>query len=212
MSKIEQQSIADQLYHQIKRKILSGELKGGDPVLEEKIAQDFGVSRTPVREAIKRLESYGLIRMRPRSHAEVIQFEGQDEAHKLALVRLRIEALVAELLAGTASEADCQALDELVIACEDSLATRDVAEIFERDSALHLEMARRTGNQYLYEILERLDAKIQLYRISTCVTLDKISEDVKQHRQILTAICQRDSALAVALMETHILGLSVEKV
>jgi DNA-binding GntR family transcriptional regulator len=73
-------------------------------------------------------------------------------------------------------------------------------------------MARRTGNQYLYEILERLDAKIQLYRISTCVTLDKISEDVKQHRQILKAICQRDSALAVALMETHILGLSVEKI
>lgn len=211
MSQIEQRSIAEQLYYRIKRMILSGEIKVGEPILEEKIAQDFGVSRTPVREALKRLETYGLIQMRPRSRAEVIQFEGADAARKLALVRLRIEGLVVELLAESASAEDCSALRRLVAACDESLATGDIAEIFERDSAIHLEMARRTGNQYLYDILERLDAKIQLYRITTCVTLEKISEDVKQHNQILDAICQGDVQQAVALMEGHILGFSLEK-
>lgn len=212
MSQIEQRSIAEQLYTRIKHMILAGEIKAGEPILEEKIAQDFGVSRTPVREALKRLETYGLVQMRPRSRAEVIQFEGKHEARKLALVRARIEALVVELLAESANQSDCLGLRDVMITCEDSLASGDVAEIFERDSALHLEMARRTGNQYLYDILERLDAKIQLYRISTCVTLEKITEDVRQHRHILDAICEGNAQKAVALMDSHILGLSLEKV
>jgi DNA-binding GntR family transcriptional regulator len=211
MSQIEQRSIAEQLYARIKRMILAGEIKGGEPILEEKIAQDFGVSRTPVREALKRLETYGLIQMRPRSRAEVIKFDGKDEVRKLALVRARIEGLVVELLAEAVSEVDCAALYALVDACEASLETGDVAEIFERDSALHLAMARATDNPYVYDTLERLDAKVQLYRVSTCVTLEKISEDVRQHRQILDAVCRGDGRQAVALMESHVLGLSLEK-
>lgn len=210
MTLIEQRSIADQLYAVIKRMILSGEIKSGEAVLEEKIAQDFNVSRTPVREAIKRLAAYGLLQLKPRGRAEVIRLNNE-EAHKLAIVRVQIECLVVELLAEHADQADCQHLRQLAETCENSLETGDIAEIFERDSRLHLAMARATDNQYLYEILERLDAKVQLYRITTCLTLDKIGEDVEQHRTILDAICDGNVEKAKESMKAHVLGLAVIK-
>ena len=60
---IQRQSLSEQVYHYIKRLILSGEIRGGEKIPEEKVAQQFGVSRTPIREALKRLEEYGLIRI-----------------------------------------------------------------------------------------------------------------------------------------------------
>jgi GntR family transcriptional repressor for pyruvate dehydrogenase complex len=146
--------------------------------------------------------------MKPRGRAEVIQLDIQ-EAQKLAVARAQIECLVVEILAEHAHEADCQPLRQLAEVCESSLETGELAEIFERDSSLHLAMAHATNNQYLHEILERLDAKVQLYRVTTCLTLEKVSEDVKQHREILDAICDGDVTRAKEAMKAHVLGLAV---
>ncbi|MDO8944225.1 MAG: GntR family transcriptional regulator, partial [Desulfobacterales bacterium] len=72
---IHRQSLSEQVYHYIKRLILSGEIRGGEKIPEEKVAQRFGVSRTPIREALSRLEEYGLIQIKPRSYAEVVALE-----------------------------------------------------------------------------------------------------------------------------------------
>jgi DNA-binding GntR family transcriptional regulator len=65
---IHRQSLSGQVYCYIKRLILSGEIRGGERIPEEKVAQQFGVSRTPIREALSRLEEYGLIQIKPRSY------------------------------------------------------------------------------------------------------------------------------------------------
>jgi DNA-binding GntR family transcriptional regulator len=207
MLRIEQRSIAQQVYAHIKRMILAGDFEGGQRIPEDQIAQQFGVSRTPVREALKQLQAYGLTRYRNRSFVEVISLDREDAA-KIARVRANVEGLAAQLLAENVTDEDCRALWELVEECEEHVSTGDLAEAFESDSRLHLEIARRTGNEYLYDIMERLDAKVQLCRISGCLTVGKVAGDVKAHRDIVKAICEGDGEKAARLMEQHAVAFS----
>ena len=205
MYEIHRQSLSDQVYHYIKRMILSGEIRGGEKIPEEKVAQQFGVSRTPIREALNRLEEYGLIRIKPRSYAVVVALEPQ-EASQLAIIRSQLETLAVSLLTDCGTEEDFRELDLLVQECNALIAEGDIAATFEKDSLLHLEIARRTGNRHLYEICEKLDAKVQLLRLVLRIPLKKLKHYVKHHDEIINAMKRRDKESAVALMRHHIMN------
>ena len=206
---IEQRSIAQQVYDHVKHMILAGQLQAGQRILEEQIADQFGVSRTPVRKALKQLEAYGLIRYKNRSYVEVVSLSDDSEAGKIAQVRGEIEGLAARLLAERGvTEEDCRVLWRRVEETEQAAKGSDLAEVFEADSRLHLEIARRTRNEYLYDILERLDAKVQLCRVARCLTLDKVRGDVTAHCDIVGAVCAGDAAEALRLMQKHAVAFS----
>ncbi len=205
MYEIHRQSLSDQVYHYIKRMILSGAIRGGEKIPEEKVAQQFGVSRTPIREALNRLEEYGLITIKPRSYAVVVALAPQ-EAGQLAIIRSQLETLAVTLLTDCGTEEDFRDLELLVKECNALIAEGDIATTFEKDSLLHLEIARRTGNRHLYEICEKLDAKIQLLRLVLRIPLEKLKIYVKHHDGIVEAMKRRDKAQAVALMEHHIMN------
>jgi len=202
---IHRQSLSEQVYCYIKRLILSGEIQGGQRIPEEKVAQQFGVSRTPIREALKRLEDYGLIQIKPRSYAVVVALAPQ-EAGQLAIIRSQLETLSVGLLTDCATEEDLRELDLLAQECNALIADGDIATTFEKDSLLHLEIARRTGNRHLYEIFEKLDAKIQLLRLVLRVPLAKLKLYVKHHDDIIGAMRRRDKELAISLMRHHIMN------
>ncbi len=202
---IHRQSLSEQVYFYIKRLILSGEIQGGQRIPEEKVAQQFGVSRTPIREALKRLEEYGLIQIKPRSYAVVVALEPQ-EAGQLAIIRAQLETLSVGLLTDCATEKDLKELDQLAQECNDLISGGDIATTFEKDSRLHLEIARRTGNRHLYEIFEKLDAKIQLLRLVLRVPLTKLKLYVRHHDDIISAMRRRDKELAISLMRHHIMN------
>jgi len=202
---IHRQSLSEQVYYYIKRLILSGEIKGGQRVPEEKVARQFGVSRTPIREALKRLEEYGLIQIKPRSYAVVVALEPH-EAGQLAIIRSQLEILSVELLTDCGTNEDFNELDELARECNALIAAGDIATTFEKDSRLHLEIAHRTGNRHLYEIFERLDAKIQLLRLVLRLPLKKLKLYVKHHDDIIAAMQRGDKELAVTLMKHHIMN------
>jgi DNA-binding GntR family transcriptional regulator len=202
---IHRQSLSDQVYCYIKRLILSGEIRGGERIPEEKVAQQFGVSRTPIREALSRLEEYGLIQIKPRSYAEVVALEPH-EAGQLAVIRSQLETLAVSLLADCGTEEDFRELDLLAAECNALIAEGDIATTFEKDSLLHLEIARRTGNLHLYEICEKLDAKIQLLRLVLSIPLKKLKVYVKHHDEIINAMKRRDKESAIALMNHHIMN------
>ncbi len=202
---IHRQSLSEQVYYYIKRLILSGEIKGGQRVPEEKVARQFGVSRTPIREALKRLEEYGLIQIKPRSYAVVVALEPH-EAGQLAIIRSQLEILSVGLLTDCGTNEDFNELDELARECNTLIAAGDIATTFEKDSRLHLEIARRTGNRHLYEIFERLDAKIQLLRLVLRLPLKKLKLYVKHHDDIIAAMQRGDKELAVTLMQHHIMN------
>jgi DNA-binding GntR family transcriptional regulator len=205
MYEIHRQSLSDQVYHYIKRMILSGGIRGGEKIPEEKVAQQFGVSRTPIREALNRLEEYGLITIKPRSYAVVVALEPR-EAGQLAIIRSQLETLAVSLLTDCATEEDFRELDLLVRECNALIAEGDIATTFEKDSLLHLEIARRTGNRHLYEICEKLDAKVQLLRLVLRIPLEKLKIYVKHHDEIVNAMKRRDKESAVSLMQHHIMN------
>jgi DNA-binding GntR family transcriptional regulator len=202
---IHRQSLSDQAYRYIKRLILSGEIRGGERIPEEKVAQQFGISRTPIREALGRLEEYGLIQIKPRSYAEVVALEPR-EAEQLAVIRSQLETLAIELLTDCGTEEDFRELDLLAKECNTLIAEGDIAATFEKDSLLHLEIFRRTGNRHLFEIYEKFDAKIQLLRLVLRVPLKKLKIYVKHHDEIIRAMKRRDRESAVGLMRQHVMN------
>jgi GntR family transcriptional regulator, rspAB operon transcriptional repressor len=202
---IHRQSLSEQVYFYIKRLILSGEILGGERIPEEKVARQFGVSRTPIREALSRLEEYGLIQMKPRSYAMVVALEPR-EAGQLAVIRSQLETLAVSLLTDCGTDEDFRELDLLAQECNDLIAEGDIAAAFEKDSLLHLEIARRTGNRHLYEIYEKLDAKIQLLRLVLRLPLEKLQVYIKHHDEIIHSMKRRDKETAVALMKHHVMN------
>jgi len=118
---IHRESLSEQVYYYIKRLILSGEIQGGQRIPEEKVAQQFGVSRTPIREALKRLEEYGLIQIKPRSYAVVVALEPH-EAGQLAVIRSSLETLAVGLLTDCGTEEDFKRLDLLAMECNRLIA------------------------------------------------------------------------------------------
>ena len=125
------QSLSDQVCYYIKRLILSGEIRGGDRIPEKKVTQQFGVSRTPIREALSRLEEYGLIQIKPRSYAEVVALEPH-EAGQLAVIRSQLETLAVSLLADCGTEEDFRELDLLAKECNALITEGDIATTFEK--------------------------------------------------------------------------------
>ncbi|MBA4422018.1 MAG: GntR family transcriptional regulator [Syntrophus sp. (in: bacteria)] len=202
---IHRQSLSEQVYQYIKRLILSGEILGGERIPEEKVAQEFGVSRTPIREALSRLEEYGLIQIKPRSYAVVVALEPR-EAGQLAVIRSQLETLAVSLLTDCGTDEDFRVLDLLAQECNTLIAEGDIAAAFEKDSLLHLEIARRTGNQHLYEIYEKLDAKIQLLRLVLRLPMEKLIQYIKHHDEIINLMKRRDKEAAVALMKHHVMN------
>jgi DNA-binding GntR family transcriptional regulator len=202
---IHRQSLSEQVYHHIKRLILSGEIRGGERIPEEKVAQQFGVSRTPIRGALHRLEEYGLIQIKPRSHAEVVALEPR-EAGQLAAIRSQLETLAVSLLTDCGTDEDFRALDIMAQECNALIAEGDIAATFEKDSLLHLEIARRTGNRHLYEIYEKLDAKVQLLRLVLMLPLEKLKLYIQHHDEIINSMRRRDKESAVARMRHHVLN------
>lgn len=202
---IDRMSLSDRVYFYIKDLILSGELKGGERIPEEKVASRFGLSRTPIREALRRLEEYGLVRIKPRSYAEVVSLS-PEEAPEVAELRAAIEGLAVERVAQGAEKADLEKLRRLNKACTDAVTAGDIASTFEHDSDFHLEIARLSGNRHLYELFEKLDAKVQLLRLVLHLPPKELAAFVGQHELILDAIEKGDARSARRVMESHILG------
>lgn len=202
---IERRSLAEQVYSQIKTLILSGELKGGERVSEEGLAERFHLSRTPVREAMRRLEQYGLLRIKPRSYAEVADLSNK-EAEDIVTVRLQLETLAVRLLAQHASPRDIQTLKALSSQCVELLEADDVAGVFEKDSEFHMEITRCAGNRALLDIMERFDARVQLVRLMRCSTRDTIAQNLVLHDELIDALRLQDAEHASELMTLHVLG------
>ena len=201
---IQRQSLSEQVYNYIKRLILSGELEGGQKIPEEKIAQQFGVSRTPIREALRRLNEYGLVYLKPRSYAIVVALD-PEEAEQVSQVRAQLEVLSTRLLVEKGRQEDFDALELIAQECEKALEADDIATSFEKDSQFHLGIAKRTGNRHLFELFEKIDAKMQLLRLVLHLPHEKLSKFIAHHKSLLQHMRNHDKEAAEALMERHIL-------
>jgi DNA-binding GntR family transcriptional regulator len=201
---IDRKTISDQVYDHVKRLILSGKLKGGEKIPEIRIADQLNVSRTPVREAIRKLAEYGLVMVKPRSYALVATINPK-EARDISLVRLSLEKLSFRSFAAVATGDALALLLEFATKCKDANNVGDYAGAYEYDSRLHLGIAHRTGNVELFNMLRTLDAKLQLLRLKQHLPPDRLSMYFDQHETLIHLVQDRKLAEIDSLLERHIL-------
>lgn len=199
----EQQSLADQVYARLKEEILSGELKGGMKIPEELLSEQFGVSRTPIREAIRRLNEYGLVTIVPRSHS-FVTIVTEKEAEDIGRVRVALEQLAIESIDQKSYMAHVEDLSRYASTCQYAIGIGDRATVFEQDSLFHITLVKASNNNCLLDIYKRLDAKIQQLRIAQNLPDGDLSYYLNQHSQMMLLLKNGKKEACKALIADHI--------
>jgi DNA-binding GntR family transcriptional regulator len=187
----------------LKDQILSGQLKGGMKIPEESLAEQFGVSRTPIREAIRRLAEYGLVTIKPRSHA-VVSIISPQEADDIAKVRVSLEQLAIDSIDEESYAEHVKELSRYAADCQYAMGIGDRATVFEQDSLFHLALVKASRNSALISICERLDAKIQQLRIAQNLPEDELSYYLGQHAQMMSMLKNGEKEACKHMLYEHI--------
>lgn len=202
--KLMSKSLADQAYDLVKEQILSGRIKCGEKISEDSLADQFGVSRTPIREAMRRLNAYGLIEMEPRSHSSVIEIS-QKESNDIGILRVNLENFAIDNINMEMFNSSLEEICRYAADCQYALSMNNRAKAFELDSMFHVALIKTANNTAFTDIYERLDAKIQLLRIRQNEPNERLLEYLMQHSRLIELIKDGNKEEAKNLLQTHIL-------
>lgn len=197
-------SLADQIFDRLEQEILCGNYPKGSILTESRLSEELGVSRTPIREALRRLEQEHIIES--RSKGLLVLGISADDADYIYEIRLRVEGLAAAAAADNVSDEEIEALKETVD-LQDFYAKRgDYERVKELDSRFHRQIYNAAGTAVFYDVLAPLHKKIQKFRKASVEDPGRAADSAKEHREILDAIVKRDAALAEKTMCSHVLS------
>ena len=195
--------LRDVVFNTLRQAILTGELKPGERLMEIHLANKLGVSRTPIREAIRKLELEGLVTMIPRRGAEVAQIT-EKSMNDVLEVRRALDALCVELACDRITPEELEQLKEACGAFEAAVKTGEVKKIAQADVALHDIIVRATGNQRLIQLVNNLSEQMYRYRFEYIKDSSQHERLVEEHRIIYQSIVQKDKETASQAAKTHI--------
>ena len=195
-------SLADQVFERLEAEILSGKYQRGEVVTELQLCAELGVSRTPVREALRRLSQEHLIEDSPRG--TVVLGVVRKDFEDMCAIRLRIEGLAVRGFIDNLSEDSLRQLREAVEFQEFYLNKSDPDHIKAMDSRFHELIYQNCGSAILCDTLSPLHKKVQKFRRQSIEQAGRAETSVKEHRAIYEAIAARDADLAERLMNEHI--------
>jgi DNA-binding GntR family transcriptional regulator len=200
-SRLRESALYEQVAERLRARILAHTLPPGSWIDEQSLAAEFGISRTPLREALKVLASEGLVTMKLRRGAYVTEVSERDLTevyHLLALLEADAAATVAES-ATTAELAELQALHEQL---ERTVDDRDA--FFRANEQFHLKLLRIADNHWTQQMVGDLRRVMKLNRHQSLFKQGRIEASLDEHRQIMQALQARDAAKVKRLMEQHI--------
>ena len=195
--------LRDVAFYTLRQAILTGKLKPGERLMEVRLAKKLGVSRTPVREAIHKLELEGLVTMVPRRGAEVAQIT-EKSMNDVLEVRRTLDALCAELACDRITDEGLSALKQACDHFEQCVAEKDILKIAQADVALHDIIVQATGNQRLIQLINNLSEQMYRYRFEYIKDSSGHETLVDEHRIIYQSIVNKDKDTASAAAKTHI--------
>jgi len=190
------QTAYDQLFQAIERR----EFKSGDRLLETELAAHFGVSRTPIREAIRRLEAEGVVEHKPRVGA-IVRTLGQQEIVELYEMRIVLETTAAAMAAKHASNAEIRTLESLNLAM--AAAADDPVEVAVLNRKFHRCIMDAARNQFLSHSYQALSHALILLGKTTLETPDRVSTVTTQHTAVIAALAAGDGDAASDAMRVH---------
>ena len=191
------------VYEELKLLILTGKISPGMRLMEEELAEDMGVSRTPIREAIRKLEKEGLITIEPCRGAYVSQISTKDMVEILE-VRQNMEGLAAELAAQRMSEEDKEKLRNIAKAYEEAVAAGDMAEMIRCDTAFHHIIVEATQNKILIQMVEQLQEMVLRFRYIYYDNFKRAEQMLSEHQAIYEAIAGGNTEVARESANVHI--------
>jgi DNA-binding GntR family transcriptional regulator len=202
---IKRLSFRDEVYQTLKKSIVTLELHPEERLNDKELAEKFGISRTPVREALKRLEDEGLVESLPGSSTRVAPLKLEEAKHAFTVVAV-LHALATRLACPLLKEADIQALEVSNKTLQLAIEKGDVIRAIEADTTFHKVFLDVAGNPEIVFALERSVPKIHRLEISQFNTLKGLNS-VEQHNQIISACIKQEYEKVVQLVEENWLSL-----
>lgn len=191
------------VYEELKLLILTGKIEPGMRLMEEELADDMGVSRTPIREAIRKLEKEGLITIEPRRGAYVSQISTKDMVEILE-VRQNMEGFAAALAAERMTPEAKAKLKEVAVAYEAAVAAGDMAEMIKADTLFHHMIVEATENKILIQMVEQLQELVLRFRYLYYDNFKRAEKMPAEHKMIYEAILNGDADVAKDSADVHI--------
>ena len=193
-----------QVYDALRDAIVNGRLKAGDRIIEDRICSELGVSRSPIREALRRLEGEGLVTILPRQGAVVAELTDQDGANLFA-VREVLEGLAARQAALHIAPAELSALERICVDMERAIASKEVTSIVELNTLFHDSIILASKNRWIKELVAGIKTQIRRIYRSSIEAPDRAAESLAEHRSIVEALKQGDAQRAENLAREHVL-------
>ncbi len=176
--------------NEIEEAILSGQFKPRERLIEMDLISRFGVSRTVIREALKKLEAKGLVRTTPYRGAIVADLT-VEEVEEIYFVRAELERIAARLVLKHITQKEIQNLKKLSKEVERHLREK-THQMIEKDSEFHRMIFRACRNSYLYDMIDFLRTKAHIVRFNAWSLPRRIEESILEHRMMVKAIEKRD--------------------
>lgn len=195
--------LRDVVFNTLRQAILRGELKPGERLMEIALSHRLGVSRTPVREAIRMLEQEGLVIMIPRKGAQVAEISQQDLIDVLE-VRIGLEEIAVRFACQRMTEEELEELGQAVKEFEKAMQEDDLGELASADVKVHEVIYRGTHNQRLVQIISNIREQIYRYRVEYLKDVESRRTLVEEHYAVYRALAERNQEQAVKEIGVHI--------
>ena len=195
-------SLADQVFDHLENDILSGKYQRGEILTESKLSAELGVSRTPIREALRRLEQEHIIE--ELGKGSVVIGITEKDLEDIFMIRKSLECQVAALAAKNRTEEQLKQLREALEFQEFYLNKNDPDQIKLMDSRFHETLYKLSGSTAFYDTLVPLHKKIQKYRRASVTNSSRAEASVAEHRKIYEAIESQNTALAAKYASEHV--------
>ena len=197
---LKQRALYEDVAELLRQRIFNRELAPGSWIDELRLAEEYGISRTPLREALKVLATEGLVTMKVRRGAYVTEVNEKDLTDVYHLLSL-LEADAAGVVATQATDAQIKALQELHNQLEKAVRNRE--RFFEINEAFHMQLMLIANNRWRDQMVADLRKVMKLNRHNSLLKAGRIEESLSEHSAIMVAIAQRNSEQAAQAMRTH---------
>lgn len=191
------------VFETLREAIINAVLKPGERLMEIQMAEEMGVSRTPVREAIRKLELEGFVVMVPRKGAYVAGISIKDIADVFE-IRAAMEGLAAGLAAERITEEELEQLERILVKIGECVQNNDLEKLIEVDTEFHDTLYKACRNERLVQIVSNLREQIQRARTASLSTPGRSKYALEEHKKIVEAVSERNVELAGMLAREHI--------
>lgn len=195
---------AQRIFDWVRRRVASGDLMPGTAVIESDIAREFGVSRTPIREALLRLEQEGILN-RAAGRIIVAGFS-YSKAADLYVARAALEGMCAYLATEVASSIELDTLEAAVASSQEHLSESELNEVALMNTKFHVQIQQMAASQFLSDSIKTIDLWTERYRHAAVTSFGRAEQALAEHLRIAAVMRTGNAPAAQEAMQVHIMG------